>query len=193
MEPSSFQRMVESQERMSKLFATALPQPSSLPPFPKVQQPVLPNLVQPSGLQAMLDHQAKFDRIFNTSNALDKIIRQQRVFDNIVNGPSILRLLGTAFPTMPTGFVEQAAVYRDELADELATEAVAEPRDAVLSRLAEQREAILKMLNRLNEGAIAAGLVGVPIPNVAMALMILFYIFGDVADEIITERGAEED
>lgn len=125
---------------------------------------------------------------------IEQITSQQHMFDGLFKEPEILRMVGSA-PKMPTGFVEGMTAYRDELVEELAevVEAAPEAAEDALSQLAAQREAILKTLQRLNAAAGGCVMAGVHLPKIVVALMIWFWVFGDVAEEIITERASGED
>jgi hypothetical protein len=186
LEPTAWERMMETQRRNERLLnytAMSMQQTVSL---------LQANLLQPTALDNFMRSQEKIDRILGYGTALDRIVKQQEKFDRIIKGPSVLGL-GTSLAAMPSGLVEQAADYGSELAEDLLDEDVPSERvEEALSRLADQREAILKCVERINESAIAAGLFGVPIPNVVLALMIVFYIVGDAANEIIIEREGDE-
>lgn len=93
------------------------------------------------------------------------------------------------------GWVEQVEHYRDDLFEEVALEEGEVGSDqGGLSRLAAEREAILACLDRVGKSMIAAGLLGVPIPDVALGLIVVFVVIGEVADEILSEHvGSEAD
>lgn len=91
---------------------------------------------------------------------------------------------------LPDGYLDAIAAWREDMEAEAAE--ADDPSVVVegLRRLADERKAILKCLERINQTAIMCGLSGVPVPHIVLALLMAFYMAGDVADEILTEREA---
>ena len=100
-----------------------------------------------------------------------------------------MRMLAGWSGAMPLGLLREAEHYRHALRGEVAVEdSEIGPDGNVLSRLAAEREAILTCLNRVGKSMIAAGLLGVPVPDVVLGLIMVFIVIGEVSDEILSER-----
>jgi hypothetical protein len=160
--PFPLQRWVEQQQRQRKL------------------------LEDPFGFR---EREKMFQQMFRPP-VLEQFDRQQKLLDELVRGPAILRTLGAFSGTMPSAIADQADQFRDEVVAGAEGEEIDEKIDP-LPRLAAEREAILICLARVKESAIVAGLLDVPIPDIVLALIVAVVVIGEVADEILREREDE--
>jgi hypothetical protein len=124
---------------------------------------------------------------------LEQFARQQRLMDELVRGPQILRSLATVYGSIPSGVIEQVEDYGEDLIDEITYGAsnADEPVEVLeegLSRVAAEREAIVIALNRTSKILGGMYLGGVAIPPLVVVLVLVFAVLGEVADEVLLER-----
>jgi hypothetical protein len=171
-QPSAVQMLMEQRERWERL----------------AQGPT-----EPSVIESIIAQKANIDRLVSPP-IFEQLTRQQRLFEELVDGPKVWRMLAGWSGAMPLGLLREAEQYRHALRGEVAVEdSEIDADENFLSRLAAEREAILTCLDRVGRSMIAAGLLGVPIPDVVLGLIMVFIISGEVADEILNERERADD
>lgn len=151
------------------------------------------NLTEPTAIERMIGQVERASRLVPSSVA-DQILRQQRIFDDLTTRTTLLQTLVTGPTSLPLELVGRAEQYREVLRDEVAEVAAELPNSMpdVLGRLADEREAILICLKRIGQIGVAATCFGVKIPPTILGLVIVFYVLGEVADEILSERASDE-
>jgi tRNA U34 5-carboxymethylaminomethyl modifying GTPase MnmE/TrmE len=89
---------------------------------------------------------------------------------------------------LPEGWSETVAAWREQLEAEgdLGEEESAADR---LHRLADERQHIVTNIARCSAIFEASRLLGIPIPPLLCALVLIAYVLADVANEILDERG----
>lgn len=166
-QPSAVQMLTEERERWERL--TRGPAEQSV-------------------IESVIAQKANFDRLVPPP-IFEQLARQQRLFEELVEGPKIMRMLTGWSGAMPLGLLREAEHYRDALRGEVTVEdSEMGPDENVLSRLAAERETILTCLDRVGKSMIAAGFLGVPVPDVVLGLIMVFIVIGEVSDEILSER-----
>jgi hypothetical protein len=150
------------------------------------------SLLEPTTMQSIMAQQERIQRQLR-SPVLEQLTRQQRLMDELIRGPQILRSLAAVHGSVPSGVIEQVEEYGDDLVDEITADAetAAEPVEALdegLSRIAAEREAVVVALNRTSKilGGIYLG--GVAIPPLVVVMVLVFVVLGEVADELLLER-----
>jgi hypothetical protein len=204
LQPSTMQTYIDIGKKMESALGTA--EMPTLTKFLVGDQSALAGAISPSfsdtinnvtkdfakfnvgGDLTTLGVAADFSKIFSPT-LMEQLASQQRMFEGLFRGPEMLRVLAS-MPTIPTGFVEGAAAYRDELVEELTEVADVAPdaAEGLVSNLAEQRGAILKSVARLYGAAEGFVHFDIKLPNLLLSLMVWFWVIGEVADEILTER-----
>jgi hypothetical protein len=154
---------------------------------------LLRTVMEPTAVERVMGLVDRTDRLVSSS-VLDQLIRQQRIFDGLTRRTTLLQALVTGPTSLPSELLGQAERYREDLQDEVAEIAAELPTAMpdVLDRLADEREAILICLKRIGQIGVAAACFGVKIPPTILGLVMVFYILGEVADEILGERADDE-
>jgi hypothetical protein len=154
---------------------------------------LLRTIMEPTAVERVMELMDRTDRLVSSS-ILDQLIRQQRIFDGLTRRTTLLQALVTGPTSLPSELLGQAEQYREDLQDEVAEIAAELPAALpdVLGRLADEREAILICLKRIGQIGAAAACFGVKIPPTILGLVIVFYVLGEVADEILSERAGDE-
>jgi hypothetical protein len=130
------------------------------------------------------------------SPSLKQLMQEQsETVRQMLDSSSIRKAIANINFTLPEGLVDQIAAYRDQLAAEVIANAEAadpEVAEERVGRLAEERESIIKCLRRI--GIVLEGfsyLPESPIPPLVGFLILLLAALGEVADEILGERGGD--
>ena len=154
---------------------------------------LLGNLTEPTAVERMIGQVERTSRLIPSSVA-DQILQQQRIFDDLTTRTTLLQTLITGPASLPSELVGQAEQYREVLRDEVAEVAAELPNSMpdVLGRLADEREAVLICLKRIGQIGVVATCFGVKIPPAILGLVMVFYVLGEVADEILSERAGDE-
>ena len=181
--PFSIQGMIERRERLT--------QPSAVQMLTEERERwerLTQGPAEPSVIESVIAQKANIDRLISPP-IFEQLARQQRLFEDLVEGPKIMRMLAGWSGAMPLGLLREAEHYRHALRGEVTVEdSEIGPDENVLSRFAAEREAILTCLDRVGKSMIAAGLLGVPVPDVVLGLIMVFIVIGEVSDEILSER-----
>lgn len=196
--PSVLQTMLDQQAMRDRMLG--LEKPSMLEQIVSGQahrDRLLKKLAEPTAVERMVEQVERTSRLASFS-VTDQILRQQRIFDSLTQRTTLLQGLVSGSASLPFELNDRAERYREDLLDEVEEEVAlaADPSTAmpdVLARLAQEREAILICLKRIGYIGAAAHYFGVQIPRVALGLVIVFLVIGEVADEVLTERAVEAD
>jgi hypothetical protein len=154
---------------------------------------LLRTITEPTAVERVMGLVDRTDRLVSSS-IFDQLVRQQRIFDGLTRRTTLLQALVTGPTSLPSELLGQAEQYREDLQDEVAEIAAELPAALpdVLGRLADEREAILICLKRIGQIGAGAACFGVKIPPTILGLVIVFYVLGEVADEILSERAGDE-